>query len=196
MIGALENSWRTSAHTLLRKTCSDSKGQSFQHHWSRDQKLWIPDKQKNPKTNGWNLKKAPWKRRNIYKPPIFGFQPLVFGGCMSVGFGFLKLLTIFLLLLVLALLQNPQVANCDVSSRQIQGVFTNGLINHNNPSKADSIWYNPSTRINKIMQAERNLFVRSHRSLFYLLDLLVDWLDKFNSFQTSSNKRWSIISGK
>ena len=24
-----------------------------------------------PKTNGWNLKIIPWKRRNIYKPPIF-----------------------------------------------------------------------------------------------------------------------------
>ena len=28
----------------------------------------------------WNLKRTSWKRRNIYKPPIFGFQPLVFGG--------------------------------------------------------------------------------------------------------------------
>ena len=26
-----------------------------------------------PKTAPWNLKKAPWKRLNIYKPPIFGF---------------------------------------------------------------------------------------------------------------------------
>ncbi len=30
------------------------------------------------KTNGWNLRIPPWNRRNIYKPPILGFQPLVY----------------------------------------------------------------------------------------------------------------------
>jgi len=34
----------------------------------------------HPKKLAWSLKTAPWKRRNIYKPPIFGFQPLFFGG--------------------------------------------------------------------------------------------------------------------
>ena len=34
----------------------------------------------HPRKLTWNLKIPPWKTRNIYKSPILGFQPLVFGG--------------------------------------------------------------------------------------------------------------------
>ncbi len=35
------------------------------------------------KTNGWNLKIPPWKRRNIYKLPIFGVPAISFRECKS-----------------------------------------------------------------------------------------------------------------
>ena len=34
----------------------------------------------------WKLKKAPWKKRNIYKPSIFGFH-VSFGSCFGYYFG-------------------------------------------------------------------------------------------------------------
>ncbi len=37
-----------------------------------------------PKTNGWNLKIPAWKRRNIYKPPIFGVPAVSFQRCISL----------------------------------------------------------------------------------------------------------------
>ena len=37
---------------------------------------------KGPRKLTWNLKRTPWKRRNIYKPPIFGFH-VSFQGCIS-----------------------------------------------------------------------------------------------------------------
>ena len=36
----------------------------------------------HPRQLTWNLKIPPWKRRNIYKPPILGFH-VNFRGCMS-----------------------------------------------------------------------------------------------------------------
>ena len=37
-------------------------------------------KKVHPRKQTWNLKTPPWKRRNIYKPPIFGFH-VCFRGC-------------------------------------------------------------------------------------------------------------------
>ena len=37
----------------------------------------------HPKKQTWNLKTPAWKRRNIYKPPIFGLQYSFFFGCRN-----------------------------------------------------------------------------------------------------------------
>ena len=39
-----------------------------------------------PKTDGWNLNIPSWKRQIIFhSPPIFGFQPFVFGRCFFIS---------------------------------------------------------------------------------------------------------------
>ncbi len=42
--------------------------------------LWFQNKILHPRKLRWNLKIPPWKRRNIYKPPILGFH-VSFQGC-------------------------------------------------------------------------------------------------------------------